>query len=98
LQIFSTSLMSQPDLLKSFLVGLHLKWRDVSIFGYILRGAIRVLEELPLPAIEYRRLEPQFVTQIRDRHSFHQMPPQNGYFFFRRAVLPLLLHRFAPLS
>jgi len=37
--------MSQPDLLKSFLVGLHLKWRDVSIFGYILRGAIRPIDK-----------------------------------------------------
>src|SRR3990170_5385122 len=27
----------------SVLVGLHLKWRDVAPFGYILRGAIRSL-------------------------------------------------------
>jgi hypothetical protein len=26
------------------LVGLHLKWRDVVPFGYILDGAIRVLD------------------------------------------------------
>src|ERR1700693_4726466 len=51
-----------------------------------------------LPAVEHRRLKPQLVAQIRDRHSFHQMPPQNGDLFFRRVVLPLLLHVFAPLS
>src|SRR5947209_5192178 len=56
-----------------------------------------VLEELLLPAVEHRRLEPRLVTQIRDRHSFHQMPPENGGFFFRRVVLPLLFHVFAPL-
>src|SRR3974390_251824 len=47
----------------------------------LLESGGSVLEELLLPAIEYRRLEPQLITQIRDRHSFHQMPPQNGYFF-----------------
>ena len=35
----------------------------------LLESGGSVLEELLLPAIEYRRLEPQLVTQIRDRHS-----------------------------
>jgi len=33
-----------------------------------------------------------FVTQIRDQHSFHQMPPQNGDLLFRSVALPLFLH------
>ena len=63
----------------------------------LLKSCRAVLEELLLPAVEHRRLEPRLVTQIRDRHSFHQMPPENGGFFFRRVVLPLLFHVFAPL-
>ncbi len=50
-----------------------------------------VLEELLLQAVERGWLESPFVTQIRDRHSFHQMPPENGDLLFRRVVLPLLL-------
>src|SRR5713226_8664193 len=64
----------------------------------LLESRGSVLEELLLPAVEHRRLEPEFVTEIRDWHSFHEMPPQNGDLFFRRVVLPLLLHMFAPLS
>ena len=77
---------------------------DAFLFGLmvgpssLLKSRGSVLEELLLPAVEHRRLEPQFVTQIRDRHSFHQMPPQNGDLLFRRVVLPLFLHVFAPLS
>jgi hypothetical protein len=83
---------------------LLLQIRDSFLFGLMVGSASllesrgSVLEELLLLAIEHRRLEPQFVTQIRDRHPFHQMPPQNGDFFFRRVVLPLLFHVFAPLS
>jgi hypothetical protein len=40
-QIFPSSPVSQPNLLKSRLVGLHIKWRDVSAFGYIYHGALR---------------------------------------------------------
>jgi hypothetical protein len=36
--------MSQPSLLNTSSVGLHIKWRDVSTFGYILRGAIRLID------------------------------------------------------
>ena len=66
--------------------------------SFLLKGSRAVLEKLLLPAVEHRRLEPQLITQIRDRHSFHQMPPQNGDFLFRRVMLPLFLHVFAPLS
>ena len=64
----------------------------------LLKSCGSVLEELLLLAVEHARLEPQFVTQIRGRHSFHRMPPQNGELLFRRIVLPLLLHMFALLS
>jgi hypothetical protein len=64
----------------------------------LLESRRSVLEKLLLPAVEHGWLESPFVTQIRDRHSFHQMPPQNGNLLFRRVVLPLLLHVFAPLS
>src|SRR5260370_38095114 len=57
-----------------------------------------VLEELLLPAVEDRGLESLSVTELRDRHLLQEMPPQDGHFLFRRVVLPLLLHAFAPLS
>ena len=77
---------------------LLLQVRDSFLFGLmvgpssLLEGSRSVLEELLLPAVEHRRLESQFVTQLRDRHPFHQMPPQNGNLLFRRVVLPLLFH------
>ena len=80
----------------SSFVRIFLSRCDSFLFGgvvgprFLLKGSCPVLEELLLPAVEHRRLEPQFVTQIRDRHSFHQMPPQNGDLLFRRVVLPLL--------
>src|SRR5215467_14188045 len=41
-QVLPPPFVSQPRvLLFSVLVGLHSKWRDVTPFGYILRGAIR---------------------------------------------------------
>ena len=57
---------------------LPLQMRDSLLFGLMVgptsgqesRGS--VLEEPLLPAVEHRRLKPQFVTQIRDRHS---LPP-----------------------
>src|SRR5262250_2748001 len=51
----------------------------------VLKSCRSVLEKLLLPAVEHGWLESLFVTQIRDRHSFHQMPPQNGNLLFRRA-------------
>jgi hypothetical protein len=87
-----------------FRLDLLLQIRDSFLFGLmagsasLLESCGSVLEKLVLPAVEHRRLESRLVTQIRDRHSFHQMPPQNGNLLFRRVVLPLLLHVFAPLS
>ena len=37
----------------------------------VLESRRSVLEELLLPAVEHGWLESPFVTQIRDRHSFH---------------------------
>ena len=76
---------------------------DAFLFGLMagpsspLKSRDSVLEELILPAVEHRRLEPQFVTEIRDWHSFHQVPPQNGDLLFRRVMLPLLVLMVAPL-
>ena len=64
----------------------------------LLESGGSVLEELLLPAVEYGWLESRLVTRVRDRHSFHQMPPQNGDLLFRRVVFPSFLHVFAPLS
>src|SRR3990170_6328274 len=45
-QVLPSPLIPQPTPPPSFdLVGLHLKWRDVAPFGYILRGAIRTLAQ-----------------------------------------------------
>jgi hypothetical protein len=57
-----------------------------------------VLAELLLPAVEHGWLRFRLVTQVRDRHSFHQMPLENGDLRFGRVVLRLLLHVFASLS
>src|SRR5580693_3098197 len=52
-QILPLPLVSQPDLLKNCsLVGLHSKWRDVRTFGYILDGAIRILDPSPGQSVE----------------------------------------------
>ena len=64
----------------------------------LLKGGGSVLEELLLPAVEYGWLKPRLVTQVRDRHSFQQMSPQNSDLLLRRVVLPSFLHVFAPLS
>ena len=47
-----------------------------------------VLEELLLPAVEDRRLQPQFVTELRDRLLLQQMAPQDGDLLFGGVVLP----------
>ena len=62
---FSQNLVLRLDLLlqilDSFLFGLM-------VLPYsVLESRSSVLEELLLPAIEYRRLEPQLIIQIRDR-------------------------------
>jgi hypothetical protein len=54
-------------------------------------------QELLLPAIENGGLQAKFIAELRDWLIFQQMPPQDGDLFFRRVVLPLLLHAFSPL-
>src|SRR2546426_12811680 len=39
-----------------------------------LEGSRPVLEELFLPTVEHRWLQPQFLTQIGNRHFIQQMP------------------------
>ncbi len=63
-----------------------------------LEGRRPVLEELLLPAVEHRRLQPQFVAQLRNRLLVQQMPPQDGDLLFCGVVLPCFLHAFSPLS
>ena len=43
-----------------------------------LEGSRSVLEELLLPAVEHRRLQAQFFTQIRNWHFVQKVPPQNS--------------------
>ena len=71
--------------------------RFVLVTASLLEGGGSVFEELLLPAVEYGWLESRLVTQVRDQHSFRQMPPQNGDLLFWRVVLPLLFHVVAPL-
>jgi hypothetical protein len=66
--------------------------------AFLLEGGRAVFKELLLPSIEDRRLQTQFLAQVRHRHVLHQTPPQNGDFLFCRVMLPLLLHAFSPLS
>ncbi len=63
----------------------------------LLEGGRPVLEELPLPAVEDRGLQAEFITELRDRLLLKQVPPEDGDLLFRRVVLPLLLHAFSPL-
>ena len=89
-----------------FILRLNLlfQMRDSFLLGLMVGAASllesggSVLEELLLPAVEYGWLESRLVTRVRDRHSFHQMPPQNGDLLFRQVVLPLSFHVFVPLS
>jgi hypothetical protein len=64
----------------------------------LLKDSRPILEKLLLPAVEDGRLQSHLIAQFRDWLPVQQMPPQNGDFFFRRVVLALLLHAFAPLS
>jgi len=64
----------------------------------LLEGSGPVLEELLLPAIEHRRLEPLFDAQLRNRHLLNKIPSEDGDLLLSFVVLPLLLHAFAPLS
>ena len=64
----------------------------------LLEGSRPVLEELLLPPVEYRGLQPQLVAQLRNRHLLNKMPSEDGDLFLCCVVLPFLLHAFSPLS
>jgi hypothetical protein len=64
---------------------------------FLLEGRGPVLEELLLPAVEDRGLQPEFIAELRDRFILQQMPPEDGDLLFRRVVFPLLFHAFSPL-
>ncbi len=74
------------------------------LFGFVVRAALAleggstVLEELFLPAVEYRWLQPQFLTQIGNRHFVQQVPSQDGNLLFSSLVLSLFSHASSPLS
>lgn len=61
---------------------------DPFLFGLVIgphlavEGRRSVLEELLLPSVEDRRLQSQFVTELRNRLLFQQMAPQNRHLFF----------------
>jgi len=66
---------------------------DPFLFGLMVGARLRlegrgpVLEELLLPAVENRRLQPQLVTQLGDRLLLQQMAPQNRNLLFCGVVL-----------
>ena len=64
---------------------------------FLLEGGRPILEELFLPAVEDRGLQPQLIAELLDRLLLQQMPPKDSDLFFRRVVLPLLLHAFSLL-
>ena len=87
-----------------FALDLFLQVRDAFLLGLMVGAGVGlesgspVFEELLLPAVEYCRLQPEFVTQGRNRRSFQQMPPQDGDRLFCGVMLPLFFHAFSPLS
>jgi hypothetical protein len=88
--IFGLDLLLQ--ILDAFLLGL------VVGSALVLKDGWPVLEELFLPAVQNGWLEPQLVTQLRDRLLVQQMPPQDGDLFLCGVVLSWLLQAFSPLS
>src|ERR1700688_796476 len=77
---------------------------DPLLFGLVvltalaLEGGSTVLKELFLPTVEYRWLQPQFLTQIGNRHFVQQVPSQDGNLLFSGVVLSLFSHASSPLS
>src|SRR5512141_579152 len=63
-----------------------------------LEGGCSVLKELFLPAVEHRRLQAEFFTEIRNWHLVQKMSPQYGNLLFGGEVLPFFSHTFSPLS
>ena len=83
---------------------LLLEPRDAFLFGLAtaavvgLEGGGAVLKELFLPAVEHRRLQRQFVAELRDRLLVQQMTSQDGHLFLGRVVLACFSHAFPPLA
>jgi len=78
----------------AFLVAL-----TVSIRAMVLEGGGPVLKELLQPAVEDRRMEAEFLTEIGNRNLLDQVPTQDGDLLFRGVVLALLVVQVSsPLS
>src|SRR5271165_4211936 len=58
-----------------------------------LKGSRSVLEELLLPAVEHRRPQAQFLTQVRDRNPVQKVAPQNGHLLLCGVMLSFLFIR-----
>ena len=71
-------------------------WRGGTLLRLESGGS--VLEQLLLPAVEHRWPQASSSHRSETGCSVHKMPPQDGYFFFWREMLPFLPHTFAPLS
>src|SRR5229473_5333658 len=107
-QVFFLRDVLRHQLGQDFVLGLHLLFQELNPFLLLLhlaagtllslKGCRSVLEELLLPAVEHRRLQAQFFTQIRNWHLVQKVPPQNGNLLLSRVVLALFPHTFAPLS
>src|SRR6202050_607506 len=80
------------SILDAFLLGLVVGPR------FLLESGGTVLKELLLPTVEDSRLQPQLVTEVRDRHFLKQMAPQGGDLLFCGVVLALFFQAFSPLS
>jgi hypothetical protein len=52
-----------------------------------LKGGSAILEELFLPTVEHRGLQPMFLAQIGNRHFIQQVPPQDGNLLFPGVML-----------
>jgi hypothetical protein len=71
------------------------------VYGDIYQRMLQVVEERAADASMAKVPGGRtglLVRQIKVLGMLQQMPPQDSEFLFRRVVLPLLLHRFAPLS
>ena len=77
---------------------------DALLFGLVVRSALAwkggsaILEELFLPTVEHRGLQPMFLAQIGNRHFIQQVPPQDGNLLFPGVMLSFFFHASSPLS
>src|SRR5580698_432521 len=73
-----------------------LLFRGMILAAFALEGGSPVLEELFLPTIKHRWLEPILLAEIRDRNLVEQVPPQNDHFLFPGVMLALFSHTSSP--